>query len=184
MLTCGIVLLFSSSFLGTPLISKGSKSILKSCSCQLFSCISLKVFLSAYLPWVFGNHALRLLKIVLEDGWIVYRMRWFLELTIGYKPTRRQVVCMMYDVANRRKLMLILDKGCRRHVKKWWPAYNYSQLSVMNPWGKYSWILLQRSWGQKLSVFKWRQRWSRNVTISVEKGLVLGAGGKNELWFS
>ena len=27
-----------------------------------------KVFLSAYLPWVTGNHALRLLKIVLTDG--------------------------------------------------------------------------------------------------------------------
>ena len=27
-----------------------------------------KVFLSAYLPWVTGNHALRLLKIVLADG--------------------------------------------------------------------------------------------------------------------
>ena len=66
-----------------------------------------KVFLSAYLPWVTGNHALRLLKIVLADGWIVYRMRWFLELTIGSKPTRRQIVCTMYDVANRRKLMLI-----------------------------------------------------------------------------
>ena len=36
-----------------------------------------KVFLSAYLPWVIGNHALRLLKIVLADGWIVYRMRWY-----------------------------------------------------------------------------------------------------------
>ena len=27
-----------------------------------------KVFLSAYLPWVTGNHALRLLKIVLTGG--------------------------------------------------------------------------------------------------------------------
>lgn len=52
-----------------------------------------KVFLSANLPWVIGNHALRLLKIVLTDGWIVYRMRWFLELTVGSKPTRRQIVC-------------------------------------------------------------------------------------------
>ena len=48
----------------------------------------------------------------------------------------------------------------------------------MNPWGKYSWILLQRSsWRQKLSVLRWRQGWSRNVTISVGKGSVPGGGG-------
>ena len=121
-----------------------------------------KVFLSAYLPWVIGNHALRLPKIVLADEWIVYRMRWFLEFTVGCKPTRRQIVCTMYDVANRGKLMLIWIRAAGDMLKGGGPPI----IIPRSQWWIPEESIVESSYNTLL----------RNVTISVEKGLVSGVG--------